>query len=78
MYPTEYTWISDPTPVISSTKHTDSWSSWRPKSTCSWATGTQENSVSWIVLSSALRPSRSANDSAPTTNDAIAVAHPSR
>ena len=46
MYPTEYTWISDPTPVISRTKHMDSWSNWRPKSTCNWATGTQENSVS--------------------------------
>ena len=26
-------WISDPTPVISSTKHIDSWSICRPKST---------------------------------------------
>src|SRR5690606_10303159 len=49
-----------------------------PKSTCSSATGTQENRCSWIVRCSASRPSMSANSTAPTTNDAIDAAQPNR
>ena len=36
-------WISDPTPVISSTKQMDSWSICSPMSTCSCPTGIQVN-----------------------------------
>ena len=71
-------WISEPTPVISSTKHIDNWSSWSPKSTCSPPTGTQENSVSCTTRSSASRPSMSTNNTTPTANDASAAAQPSR
>ena len=40
MYPIEYTWMRVPTPVMSRTKHTDSWSRRRPNSICSDSTGT--------------------------------------
>src|SRR5829696_113500 len=71
-------WISEPTPVISSTKHIDSASSCSPKSTCSPATGTQENSASWTIRSSAWRPSMSTNSTTPALNDASAARQPSR
>ena len=71
-------WISDPTPVISSTKHMDNWSICSPKSTCSWPTGIQVNSVWWMTRSSAVRPSMSASSVAPTPNAASAAAQPSR
>src|SRR4029077_10183829 len=71
-------WISEPTPVISSTKHIDRASSCRPKSTCRPPTGTHENSVSWTHRASAWPPSMSANNPTPAANDASAAKQPSR
>src|SRR5215217_5376956 len=71
-------WISEPTPVISSTKHIDSWSSCRPKSTCSSPTGTQLKSFSPTARSSPARPAMSANSSTPRTKEPSDVAQPSR
>src|ERR1700694_1074383 len=71
-------WISAPTPVMSSTKHIDNWSSCSPKSTCKRATGTQVYSVSCRARSSAGRPSMPTNSATPTTKAPIGVAAPSR
>src|ERR1700691_4090561 len=71
-------WISDPTPVISSTKQIDNWSTCRPKSTCRLPTGTQLNKFWPMVRASPCRPSMSARSARPTPNDASAVAQPSR
>ena len=71
-------WISDPTPVISNTKHMDNWSICSPRSTWSWPTGIQVNSFWWMARSSPVRPSMSASSVAPTPNAATAVAQPSR
>src|SRR5580693_15090 len=65
-------WISEPTPVISSTKQIDNWSTCRPP------TGTQLNKFWLMVRASPCRPSISARRSRPTPNDASAVAQPSR
>src|SRR3984885_3373168 len=71
-------WISEPTPVISSTKQIDNWSTCRPKSTCRPPTGTQLNRFWLMVRASPCRPSMSASSSRPTPNAASAVAQPSR
>jgi hypothetical protein len=46
-------WISEPTPVISSTKQMDSWSSRRPTGTSKRATWIQVNRVSSLLRWSA-------------------------
>ncbi len=71
-------WISEPTPVISSAKHIDSWSSCRPKSTRNSPTGTQLNRLWCIARCSASRPSMSAKSTAAQTNDASDATVPSR
>ena len=52
-------WISDPTPVINSTKQIDSWSICIPKSTCRLPTGIQVNKFWMMVRASPCRLSRS-------------------
>src|SRR3984957_10624968 len=71
-------WISDPTPVINSTKQIDSWSICIPKSTCRPPTGIQVNKLWMMVRASPCRLSKSDSSATPTPNDASAVAHPSR
>src|ERR1700682_1703006 len=71
-------WISEPTPVMSSTKHIDSWSSCNPKSTCNRATGTQEYSVSCRARTSPGRPSMPTNSATPTAKAPTGVAQPRR
>src|SRR5277367_1019632 len=71
-------WISEPTPVISSTKQIDNWSICRPKSTCRLPTGTQLNRFWLMVRASPCRPSMSTSSVTPTPNEAKAVAQPSR
>src|SRR6185312_5781494 len=71
-------WISDPTPVISSTKVSDSGSIRRPKSTCSEPTGIQEYSVLSITLASSARPCTCMNVITPITNATTTVAQPSQ
>ena len=51
MYPTAKMWISDPTPVVSSTKQMDNWSSCRPTGTLKRATWIQVNRVSTLLRS---------------------------
>src|SRR6516225_3001223 len=58
-------WIRDPTPVISSTKQIDNWSTCRPKSTCRLPTGTQLNRFWLMVRASPCRPSMSASSVTP-------------
>ena len=68
--------ISDPTPVISSTKQIDSWSMSRFMFTWKPATGIQEYRCwSWLRLVS---PSRVKNAITPYTNAASGIATPSR
>src|SRR6516225_1778155 len=68
--------ISDPTPVISSTKQIDNWSTSRFRFTWKFATGIQEyRCVSWLRLVS---PSREKNAITPYTNAATGMATPSR
>ncbi len=50
MYPTAKMWISEPTPVISSTKQIDSGSSSRPMLTLKWPT-----EIHWKMCRSRLR-----------------------
>src|SRR2546421_4253360 len=78
-------WISDPTPVISSTKTIESWSSW--KATSAWntlppppvpGTGIQEYRCWCIVRSAPCLPSIVKNNPAPRAKLASAVRHPSR
>src|SRR5271163_2304187 len=71
-------WISDPTPVINSTKQIDSWSICIPKSTCRPPTGIQVNKFWTMVRASPCRLSRSDSSARPTPNDASGVAQPSR
>src|ERR1700759_1065497 len=71
-------WISEPTPVISSTKQIDNWSICRATSTCRAPTGIQLNRCWLIVRASPCRPSMSVSSARPTPNDASAVAQPSR
>src|ERR1700728_1325245 len=71
-------WISDPTPVINSTKQIDNWSICIPKSTCRPPTGIQVNRFWTMVRASPCRLSMSDNSVRPTPNDASAVAQPSR
>ncbi len=70
MYATEYTWISDPTKVISSTNVRESGSSCRPASTWKLPAGTQLNRWRLRTRSSASWPSSEKNTSAPSTKDA--------
>ena len=53
MYPTAKMWISEPTPVVSSTKQMDSWSSCRPTGTLKRATWIQVNRVRSLLRWSA-------------------------
>src|SRR6202012_1131185 len=71
-------WISDPTPVINSTKQIDNWPICSPKSTCRLPTGIQVNRFWMMVRASPCRLSRSDSSAPPTPNDASAVAQPSR
>ena len=68
--------ISDPTPVMSSTKQIDSWSTSRFMLTWKSATGIQEyRCTSWLRLVS---PSRLKNAITPYTNAATGIATPNR
>src|SRR5271156_1647966 len=71
-------WITEPTPVISSTKQIDNWSICRPKSTCRLPPGPQLNRFWLMVRASPCRPSMSTSSVTPTPNEAKAVAQPSR
>src|SRR5947209_11134000 len=71
-------WISDPTPVISSTKQIDSWSICRPKSTCKPLTGIQLNRFWLMVRAPPWRPIMSLSNDRPTATDACAVPQPSQ
>src|SRR5689334_16118016 len=71
-------WISEPTPVISSTKLIDSGSMRSPKSTCSCPTGIQSNTCRFCTRSSSGSPVEEKNRMAPYTKDAMTVAQPSR
>src|SRR5690242_7664118 len=71
-------WISEPTPVISSTKLIDSGSIRSPKSTCRLPTGIQSNTCRFCTRWSAGRPVEEKNRITPYTKDATTVAQPSR
>src|SRR5882757_8430343 len=71
-------WISEPTPVISSTKVRESGSSRSPNSTCSAFTGIQSYRCSSVVRCSGDAPRACSNSNRPTTNAATTVRQPSR
>src|ERR1700757_3202435 len=71
-------WISEPTPVISSTKHIDKGSTNSPKFTCRPPAGTHANPSTCRSPTSPERPSMSASNATPTANAATTVAHPRR
>src|SRR5262245_15015542 len=71
-------WISEPTPVISSTKVIDSGSMRSPKSTCSCPTGIQSKTCRFWTRSLSGNPVVEKNSITPYTNDARTVAQPSR
>ena len=58
-------WISEPTPVISSTKLIDSGSIRSPNSTCSWSTGIQSNIDTFWTRSVSAIPVEEKNSMAP-------------
>src|SRR3984893_18268077 len=60
--------MSEPTPVISSTKHIDSGSSSAPKFTCRPPTGTQENPATCSARCSLSRLKTSVDSTTPTPN----------
>src|SRR5690606_26984369 len=70
MYPIEYTWMSVPTPVMSSTNRLESVSNVNAKSTWKWPASIHVPSEVVTERSPASRPSSSTNMIAPSTNDA--------
>src|SRR5882724_10484819 len=70
-------WISEPTPVISSTKVSESGSIRSPKSTCSAFAGIQRYRFSSAVRCSGARPRVCRKIVRPTTKDATTVRQPS-
>ncbi len=69
MYPIEYTWISDPTNVMSMTKVSDSGSASSPRSSWKDPAGTQFHSVRCCARSSVGRPMRCRMMATPTRKD---------
>src|SRR3954453_1316815 len=69
-------WISEPTPVMSSTNAMDSWSTVKPTSTWNLPTGIQVKRCWLTDRSSALLPSNAMKSTTPTRKDSSAVAQP--
>ena len=68
-------WISEPTPVISSTKVSDNGSMWNPMSICNESTGIHENRFCSSILEPEL-PETVKNIDSPRTKATITVRQP--